>query len=123
MKFLGIDIPIVNKPELDETCVPLSLFFRGHQKLAKEPYAVAVERTGGLVSVFDAKVIGTEEYAEADAFFIDRVVKFMLWARGGFKVYLCGIEKLAQDVNQAYTDAGSRCFDKNFTENVYEHPF
>lgn len=123
MQFLGIDIPIQNIPRLDTRFVPLSLFFSGHQRLATQPFAVAIERSGGLVSVYDTKVIGTPAYAEADAYYIDRLVKFMLWARGGFKVYLCGNGALAAGVATAYTNTGARAFDKKFMERVYESPF
>lgn len=123
MKFLGIEIPIKNKPQLDETFVPLSLFFREHQKLATQPFAVAVERSGGHISVYDTKMIGTEEYAAADEYYLDRLVKFMLWARGGYKVTLCGNAAIAKTIQEAYANNGSRAFDKKFMERVYEKPF
>ena len=44
MKFLNVDIPVKNIPELDEGFVPLSLFFREHQKGAEKPLCIAVER-------------------------------------------------------------------------------
>lgn len=123
MNFLGIEIPIKNKPQLDETFVPLSLFFREHQKLATQPFAVAVERTGGHVSVYDTKIIGTDEYRAADEYYLDRLVKFMLWSRGGFHVTLCGDASLAKTIQAAYSANGSRAFDKTFMERVYEKAF
>lgn len=123
MNFLGIEIPIQNKPRLDESFVPLSLFFRQHQKLASQPLAVAVQRSNGHVSVYETKVIGTAEYRQADEYYLDRLVKFLLWARGGYKVSLCGNQALAKTVQQAYTTGGTREFDKTFMERVYEKPF
>lgn len=125
MRFLNIEVPVANIPELDKGFVPLSAFFQAHQKLAGQPFAVAVERSEGLTSVYDTKVIGTPEYAEADAYYLDRLVKFLLWCRGGYKVHLCcdGNEALTQTLQQAYTDNGTRAFDKKFMERVYEKPF
>lgn len=123
MEFLGIQIPIKNKPVLDQSFVPLSLFFTQHQKMATEPFAVAVERTHNRVAVYETKMIGTAEYAQADAYYLDRLVKFLLWAHGGFKVTLCGNKALGQTIADAYTATGSRAFDKGFMERVYERPF
>ena len=47
MKFLNVEIPVKNLPELDEGFVPLGLFFKSHQALAKKPVCIAVERSGG----------------------------------------------------------------------------
>lgn len=123
MKFLGIDIPIQNKPQLDETFVPLSLFFRQHQKLAAQPFAIAIERSSGHISVYETKLIATPEYRQADEYYLDRLVKFLLWARGGFRITLCGNAELAKTVQQAYTPSGSRAFDVGFMQRVYERPF
>ncbi len=123
MKFLNVEIPVKNLPELDEGFVPLGLFFKSHQALAKKPVCIAVERSGGQVDVYEAKIIGTPEMQEADEYCIDRLVKFLLWSRGGYKVTVCGDEAMAKAVRDAYTDTGARAFDKGFMEQVYERPF
>lgn len=61
MKFLNVEIPVKKLPELDEGFVPLGLFFKSHQALAKKPVCIAVERSGGQVDVYEAKIIGTPE--------------------------------------------------------------
>ncbi len=123
MEFLGLTIPVKNLPELDPGFVPLALFFKEHQKIATVPFAVAVQRNDGYVSVYDTKVIGTANFAEADRYYLDRLVKFMLWSRGGYKVILCGDKALGKSIQEAYTTTGSRAFDKEFMERVYENPF
>lgn len=123
MNFLGIEIPVKNLPELDPGFVPLSLFFKQHQQMAKQPFAVAVQRNDGYVSVYDTKVIGTPEFEQADQYYLDRLVKFMLWSRGGYKVYLCGSNGLGESIRAAYSTGGNRQFDKEFMERVYEQPF
>ena len=123
MKFLNVEIPVKNLPELDEGFVPLGLFFKSHQALAKKPVCIAVERSGGQVDVYEAKIIGTPEMQEADEYCIDRLVKFLLWSRGGYKVTVCGDEAMAKAVRDAYTDTGARAFDKGFMEQVYETQF
>ena len=124
MKFLNVEIPVKNLPELDGSFVPLGLFFKQYQKGAKKkPLCIAVERSDGQIGTYETKVYGTPDMAEADAYYVDRLVKFLLWSWGGFKVYICGDEAVGARIRQAYTAGGSRAFDKGFMEQVYETPF
>lgn len=123
MKFLNVDIPVRNLPELDNTFVPLGLFFREYRKGAKKPLCIAVERADRQIGTYDTKIYGTPEMARADAYYVDRLVKFLLWSWGGFKVYVCGDKAVGERIRQAYTATGSRAFDKGFMEQVYETDF
>ena len=115
--------PVKNLPELDEGFVPLGLFFRSHQALAKKRCASPWSAAAARWTCYEAKIIGTPEMQEADEYCIDRLVKFLLWSRGGYKVTVCGDEAMAKAVRDAYTDTGARAFDKGFMEQVYERPF
>ncbi len=123
MRFLGLELNVQNLPELDSGFVPLSAFFRAHQALAAQPLAVAVRRGEGLCAVYDTRVIGTAQHADADRYYLDRLVKLMLWSRGGYRVTVCGDEALGQSVRDAYCPAGARAFDAAFMQRVYGHPF
>ncbi len=123
MKFLNVEIPVKNLPELDPGFVPLGLFFKHYATGAEKPLCIAVERSGGQIGTWECKVHGTTEMKEADEYFVDRMVKFLLWSWGGFKVYICGDDALAETVRKAYSTDGSRAFDKDFMENVYERAF
>lgn len=123
MNFLNVDIPVKNVPELDKGFVPLGLFFKNYQKGAAKPLCIAVERSGGQIGTYETKIYGTPEMEQADAYYVDRLVKFLLWSWGGFKVYICGDEAVGARIRQAYTAGGSRAFDKGFMEQVYETPF
>ena len=116
MKFLNLELEVQHLPELDEGFVPLEAFFAAHQQLAKKPVCVAVERSRGQIGVWETALIGTPEYAEADAYYMDRLVKFLLWSWGGFKVSVCGDEAAAAVIAAAYSADGSRAFDKEFME-------
>ena len=123
MKFLNVEIPVKNLPELDSSFVPLGLFFKEYQKGAKKPLCIAVERSGGQIGTYETKVYGTPDMAEADAYYVDRLVKFLLWSWGGFKVSICGDDNVAAAIRAAYSEGGSRAFDKGFMEQVYETEF
>ncbi len=123
MKFLNVEVPVKNLPELDGGFVPLAKFFSAYQKGTEKPLAIAVERSGGQIGVYRTKIHAVPEMADADAYYVDRLVKFLLWSWGGFKVYICGDETVAEKIRAAYTEKGTRAFDKDFMENVYETPF
>ncbi len=123
MKHLGIDINIKNTPPLDPGYMPLGVFYRNFLKTAKEPFDVAVERSGGQVAVYKTFVHGTEEMRAADVYYIDRIIKTLLWMKGGFRVYLAGNRAVYDAMKEHYSAKGSRAFDFDYMANVFEHPF
>ncbi len=123
MNHLGIRIDIRNLPPLDPGYLPLGIFYRNFRESAKEPFDLAVERSNGQVAVYHTAVHGTEEMREADVYYIDRIIKTLLWMKGGFRVYLAGNEAVCEAVKEHYSPDGSRAFDFHYMANVFEHPF
>ena len=54
---------------------------------------------------------------------IERHIKFLLWAKGGWKIYLNGPEPFCKAIQQHYAPGGKREFDARLMQRVYEHPF
>lgn len=125
MNAYGLDIQVKNLPVLDTGFIPMAAFCRDFEKSAQngKEIAVAVERNQGQTAVRRFKIHGTADMAAADALYVDRTVKMLLWAYGGFKVMICGDDTVAKTVADAYAVGGSREFDSNFMSRVYEHPF
>ena len=123
MKHLGIEVSVQNKPLLDPEFIPMGLFNRAFLKNAKKPVSFAVERSCGQVATVHTYIHGTEEMAQADHYYADRLVKRMLWMQGGFRVYVSGDQTVYQNLKAAYSAGGSRAFDAEFMSGVYEHPF
>ena len=82
-----------------------------------------MERSAGQVAVYKTFIHGTPEMAEADLYYVDRIIKTLLWSKGGFKVYISGDKAIFEAIQKAYSKDGSRAFDEDFMANVYEHPF
>ena len=122
MNHLGVEYSITNIPKLDPDFVPYGVWMNAYLEGAEHPFSVAVEREDGKVSVFESALRG-DDFAEANQVFVDRLVKFLLWSVGGFRVYLCGCDKQAEELKKAYAEGGARIFDKNFMQDVYECPF
>ena len=123
MKHLGIEVPVKNVPELDPGFLPLGKFCTAFLKDAKKPLDIAVERAGGEVAVYKTFIHGTPDMAEADIYYVDRIIKMLLWMKGGFKVYLSGDQAVYEAMKATYCVGGARAFDADFMSNVYEKPF
>ena len=123
MNRFGIEIDVKNKPLLDPEFMPIGLFNKAYLKNAKKPVSLAVERSNGQMATIHTYIHGTEEMAQADAYYVDRLIKQILWMKGGFRVYVSGDEAVYNNLKSAYTEEGSRAFDATFMAGVYEHPF
>lgn len=123
MKFLGIAVNLKNKPVLDPDFLPLVLWEREYLRAAKEPFAIAIERNDGKIAVFDTFIYGDDEHFEADLYYAERMTKFLLWAKGGYSVTICGNERVAQEIKSIYSLNGKRAFDAKTMSDVYETEF
>ncbi len=92
---------------------------------AATPLVLGLERADGSVSRFETVVYPDgHERAEANLFYAERLVKFLLWQRGGWKVYVGGPKSVGDYIGRCYTDGGSQDFDYHFMgEDVYEKTF
>lgn len=113
---------------LDKGFMPLSVVFRDYQNDLKNynnpaRLVVAIERSQGCVSAWECRIFPDGVQQERTIELFDRIVKTLLWIRGGFKIKLAGSKALFEHLKNAYTDKGSRSFDKGFMETVYETEF
>jgi predicted NBD/HSP70 family sugar kinase len=123
VKYRGIELNPKNCPRLDQDFMPLYLFNKAFLNTANMPLAIAVERNDGQIAVIDSFIHGTSDKMEADHFYIDRLVKTLLWQKGGFRIYICGDHEIYEYVAGSYSPKGSRAFDADIMAAVYEHPF
>ncbi len=123
MSFMKLDCAPKNKPVLDPEFIPLKKFSEAFLRQASRPISVVIESGTDSVAVYDTKIHGTPEMAEADAYYIDRLVKMLLWQKGGSKITICGDKKMYELIRQTYSSTGSRAFDAGFMAKVFEHPF
>ncbi|MBR4428058.1 MAG: hypothetical protein IKS78_01785, partial [Clostridia bacterium] len=54
---------------------------------------------------------------------MDRLVKTLLWARGGYRIVTYGSKEVHEHLAAAYQAGGERAFDADFMATVYERPF
>ena len=90
MKIYGIDVYVKNVPVLDKHFIPIGKFNEAFLKTAKQPVGIAVERNDSLTARYDTFIHDTPEMLNADIYYMDRLVKTVLWQKGGFKIYVSG---------------------------------
>ena len=122
MNHCGIAFDVKNRPCLDSEFMPVLLFNRAFLKTAKKPVSIAVERASGQMAVYHTFVHGTPEMAEADRYYVNRLVKTALWMKGGFKIYVSD-EGVYQALKGDFCAGGCQNFDFDYMANVFEHPF
>ena len=108
------------KPILDQEFIPAIVYNRKFLETATRPLQIAVERENGLIYRYDTKI---GEDKDANNFYVERLIKMLLWAVGGFKIYLNGDKDVYEYIKEAYTMEGLRKFDVEFMSGVYENPF
>jgi len=116
------------RPPLDEHLRPAALANRDFQNrvnLIGARLVIGLERHAGKISRFETQVF-PEDHPEAEENFqyIERLVKFLLWQRGGFRVYIGGPRSIGNYICKCYAPDGERSFDYYFMgEQVYEQAF
>ncbi|MBQ1228983.1 MAG: ROK family protein, partial [Firmicutes bacterium] len=106
----NVNVEIKNKPILDPEFTPLLKFNQAFLADAKKPVSIAVERADKQMATTHTYIHGTPEMAAADNYYIDRLVKTLLWMKGGFRVYVT--DKSVYDyLNSVYCAGGAREFD------------
>ena len=123
MNHLGIEVNIRNIPPLDPGFLPLNRYNEAFLATAKEPFHIAVERASGQMAVCKTFIHGTAGMQAADVYYVERVVKTLLWKKGGFRVYLAGNKAVCDAIAAIYADGGQQDFDFHFMAHVFEHPF
>ena len=105
------------KPVLDEGFVPAVLWNAEFRKLAAadsgaHDVKIALTRLDGTVFRKDVKVLTHEgDNVALNVKYVERLVKFLLWAQGGCTVIIAGNDDIAKAVGEIYSENGARSFD------------
>ncbi len=111
---------------LDPLFFPAILFERDYsQRLEEtESLVIAVERENGCVSRHELEIAPEDsDFREDTELYVERVVKFMLWASGGQKLYIGGSEWIGRHIAEIYSHSGARSFDVDLMDRIYECSF
>ena len=116
-------------PVLDPAFRPAALAMRAFQQLVESSSdhvscRIALEQADGSVFRFDAHVLAeSHPQAAANFPFLERLVKFLLWSRGGWRIHVDGPRALANRLAAHYRDTLTGKFDANVVaERMFDHP-
>ena len=116
-------------PSLDPDFRPASL---GHRAFAAEARVagapqvrIALEQADGSTFRFDRLILPAAHPAsEANFFYLERFIKFLLWSRGGFRVHFDGPKELGARLQSHFQETSTGRFDAAIMgEKIYGHPF
>jgi len=117
-------------PPLDPGFRPAALANRAFRQAVLEsgagaPLVLGLERNDGELSRYETVVFAEDHpRAGANLRYAERLVKFLLWQRGAWKVYVGGPRRIGEYIRQCYSPGGERAFDYRFLgEQVYEREF
>jgi predicted NBD/HSP70 family sugar kinase len=90
-----------------------------------EPLLFALERDEGAISRFETVVYPADHpRAPENRACAERLLKFLLWQRGGWRVHVSAPEDVFNYLAACYAPGGARSFDYHFLgEQVYRRPF
>ncbi len=88
-----------------------------------KPLKICVERNGGYNFIYSLDIFADEAKNDQSYAVVERLVKSVLWVCGGYKIYICGCDYIANKLKEAYAKDGAREFDADFMAGVYEKPF
>ncbi len=118
------------RPPLEPNFLPAALWDRAFRTLvdgdaSARPFALVLVRSDGGVSRHDGRLLGPTHASSAlNLRHAERLLKFLLWQKGGCRVLVAGADDVADYLAHVYSPAGARAFDYDFMgEKVYGRTF
>ncbi|MEP4076586.1 ROK family protein [Haloferula sp.] len=117
------------KPELDPEFVPAALWNRAYQAKVQQSGAsrevsIALLRPDHSCTRFETRMLAnSEEDQSLNLRYLERILKFLLWQRGGHRILIAGADEMVAPLAALYTVGGERDFDQAFFgEQIYLEP-
>ncbi|MBN1372601.1 MAG: ROK family protein [Anaerolineaceae bacterium] len=126
-RFIDLAKPAI-VPPLEPMFTPAALVNRAFLREAQPvgvPLVIGLERENGVVSRFESAVFPEDHpQAGANLAYAERLMKFLLWQRNGYRVYVGGPRSIGEYLRECYGPHGERRFDAHFMgQVVHEQPF
>ncbi|MBI2929271.1 MAG: ROK family protein [Verrucomicrobia bacterium] len=123
-------VPPAVRAVLDPAFRPAALAnraFRDQAHAAKPaiPVALALEQADGSIFHYKTELLPPNHPQAAGNFtYVERLVKFLLWSRGGFRLHFSGPPAIADALQSFYRSSPRGQFDAQIMgERIYERPF
>jgi predicted NBD/HSP70 family sugar kinase len=89
-----------------------------------QPLVITIQRGPRSISRYETEIF-PDSHPESgqNLFYAERLLKFLLWQRGGWRVAIGGSDVVAEHLGAVYAPDGARAFDHEFMGRVYGRPF
>lgn len=108
------------RPVLDPGFQPAALWTRAYAALVARdpgarPFALVLARRDGTVLRHDGRLLSAQHpQAALTLTHVERLLKFLLWMKGGSRVLMAGADEIAAALARVYSPGGVRAFDAEF---------
>jgi predicted NBD/HSP70 family sugar kinase len=115
----GLDVPVRHRPVLDPGFVPAVLWEHAYRFAVRASGAgvdlgIALLRQDGTTFRHKTRILpATAANAALNRKHVERLVKFLLWQKGGCTVLVSGCDPVARGLAAAYSAKGARAFDRD----------
>ena len=116
-------------PPLHPNFLSAALWNRAFREAARQhsvavPLVIGLERADGSVSRYETTIFPSEHSLfRVSLRYAERLVKSLLWMRGGYKIIVGGPDKVGKYIKNAYSPRGSRSFDAGLMSTAYDKRF
>jgi len=118
------------RPSLDPQFLPAVLWNRAYRDLVARdptarPFAIVLARPDGSVFRHETRVLSAgHPDAALTVTYAERLLKFLLWMKGGPRVLVAGADEVARALREVYSPTGARAFDHGFMgEKIFGETF
>ncbi len=133
---MKLDIASLVKPKIQPPLhphfQPAALWNKAYQEAVaeagrSEPLVIGLERADGSLSRYQTRVfpsfLSENGKWAATLRYVERLVKCLLWMRGGFKVIVGGPAEIGRAIQKIYSRRGERFFDVELMSTAYGRKF
>ena len=117
---IRLEVEARHIPEIDPGFLPAVLWNRAFASAVRAsrggvPLGIALVRQDGTVFRHSARILpATPAHAALNQRYVERLLKFLLWQKGGSTVLVKGDGALARALASQYSAKGARAFDRDF---------
>lgn len=116
-------------PPLDPSFIPAVLWNRAYRKRvaansASEELHLALARKDGTTFHHQLEILPHEgDHIDLNRKYVERIVKFLLWMKGGSQLYVAGNDPMAAILSGIYCEDGERSFDWDIVgKGIFDEP-